>query len=356
MLNNLGNRLLDQFRRTKNNQDFDAATTTHFASWKIIPAPPLHRINAALQAAKCLVFLSLFKKIKRACSLLRGAVHLMPLVTSRSLGREDHQHILEKLMGLASLATSVSLEAGESPMEALRLLELGRSVTNGQLLDYRSDISHLEECYPTLAKDFDTLRQEMDSPCPAFQSSGIPTEEYLRAQQSTIRRRNKVAEELNQVLLQIRRKPGFLNFLCADSEAYLLSAAHEGPIVVLNITRLRSDAILVTKDKVTSICLPELSHASLNRYCGTEARTLDNRVQRELLEWLWKAAVQPVLKKLGFYVHPMPKKGDPLPRIWWIGVGLMSKAPIHAAAKFKNGRVQRTTLHYCIPSYTSTIR
>ena len=94
------------------------------------------------------------------------------------------------------------------------------------------------------------------------------------------------------------------------------------------------------------------------KYFGTsETSGSDkNEVKRELLEWLWKAAVQPVLRKLGFY--PGPKEVDPLqlPRIWWIGVGLMAKAPIHAATKFKGGCVQMTTLQYCLPPYTSTIR
>jgi len=72
------------------------------------------------------------------------------------------------------------------------------------------------------------------------------------------------------------------------------------------------------------------------------------------MEWLWKAAVQPVLQELGFY----PRKVDPLPRIWWIGVGLMAKAPIHAAAKYNKGlgSIRMTALQYCLPSYTSTIR
>ena len=88
------------------------------------------------------------------------------------------------------------------------------------------------------------------------------------------------------------------------------------------------------------------------KYYITSAATLDNTLHRKFLEWLWKAAVQPVLQELGFY----PDKVDPLPRIWWIGVGLMAKAPIHAAAKFKKGRIQMTTLQYCLPSYISTIR
>ncbi|RPB18078.1 hypothetical protein L211DRAFT_798522, partial [Terfezia boudieri ATCC MYA-4762] len=45
-----------------------------------------------------------------------------------------------------------------------------------------------------------------------------------------------------------------------------------------------------------------------------------------------------------------------LPRIWWIGVGLMAMVPIHAATKFKCGKVKMTTLQYCLVSYTSTIK
>ena len=180
----------------------------------------------------------------------------------------------------------------------------------------------------------------------------------LRVQQSIVQRRNQVAKDLEHILQQVRQKPGFKNFLRAESETYLLSAAQEGPIVVLNDSKLRIDAIIITKAGVRSIALPCLS-TSINEYlyCGTGICTVhdskdDNQAKRESLEWLWKAAVQPVLRELGFYL----KAADPLPRVWWIGVGIMAKAPIHAAAKFKNGRIQMTTLQFCIPSYTSTIR
>ena len=130
---------------------------------------------------------------------------------------------------------------------------------------------------------------------------------------------------------------------------------------MLNVTTIRSDAIMVTEDGVKSITLPGLSHASMRKYWGKAETsrtctypvyaTNDNKVKREMLEWLWKAAVQPVLQELGFY-----PKVNPLPRIWWIGVGLMAKAPIHAAGKFIKQGVPMATLHYCLPSYTSTIR
>jgi len=348
-LNNLGNKLNSRYERTRNPYDLDPAIAAWFAAWRIKTAPILVRLSAALSAVKMLVFNPSVTDLATAWSLLHDATHLIPLTTSRSLDREDQQHILGKLTGLASLAVSVSLEAGRSPLEALRLQELSRSITNGQLLDYRSDISDLIQHHPRLANDFNSLRQELDSP---FPSSDLSMNQYPQTQQAAIHRRNKVAQDLDEILLQIRKKPGFENFLLAESEEYLLSAAKEGPIVVLNATELRSDAILLTKTQVTSIPLPYVSHASVIKYFGICAIPGDNEFLRGLLRWLWRAAVQPVLRELGFY----PEIVHPLPRIWWIGVGLMAKAPIHAATIFKRGLSQMTTLQYCLPSYTSTIR
>ena len=223
----------------------------------------------------------------------------MPLATSRSLGREDQQYILAKLTGLASLAAAVSLEVGKPPLDALRLLELGHSVTNGQLIDYRSDISDLIEQHPMLAKHFNFLCQELDSPFPSTESLvDISVDQRLRIQQTAIHKRNQAGKDLDYILQQIRQKPGFEHFLRVASEESLLSAAEEGPIVALNVTELRSDAILVTKEKVTNIGLPHLSYASMvwSLDIGPLAARDDNEFQREILEWLWKAAVQPVLR------------------------------------------------------------
>ena len=351
---NLGNYFYRRYNRTDEPQDMELATAAWLAAWSIPTAPVLIRIRVALMAIENIVSDPSAGQDPRAYSLVHVASHLISLATSRSLQREDQQYILEQLNGLASLAAAVPLQAGQSPLEALRLQELGRSITNGQLLDYRSDISDLMEQHPTLAKDFDTLREELDS-------SLSPSTEYstdasigkqLQDQQAAICRWNKVAIDLNDILQQIRQKPGFQTFLLAESEEYFLSAAREGPIIVLNASKLRSDAILLTKEQVTSIPLHKLSHTLVVKHFSTSSN--DNGDKREILHWLWKAAVQPVLQELGFY----PKAVDPLPRIWWLGVGLLAQAPIHAAVKFTKGTVKlnMSTLQYCLPSYTSTIR
>ena len=168
------------------------------------------------------------------------------------------------------LAAAVALEVAQSPLQALQLLELGRSITNGQLLDYRSDLSHLLEKQPQLARAFDSLRLELDSPFPSIdQFSDVSNDKRIQMQQTAIRQRNKVANDLDEILQQIRQKPGFENFLRAESQQYLLSSAHEGPVVVLNVTKLRGDAILVTREQITSISLPQLSHDAVDRHFGS---------------------------------------------------------------------------------------
>ena len=80
------------------------------------------------------------------------------------------------------------MELGKPPLEALRLQELGRSVTNGQLLDYRSDISELMRQHPTLANGFDSLRQELDSPFTPLEPLDISMAKRLQIQQAAIQR------------------------------------------------------------------------------------------------------------------------------------------------------------------------
>ena len=71
-----------------------------------------------------------------------------------------------------------------------------------------ADISGLIAQHPTLARDFDFLRQELDSPFPSSESSSDTSIDHLlQIQQAAIRRRHKVAKDLDDILQKIRQKP-----------------------------------------------------------------------------------------------------------------------------------------------------
>jgi hypothetical protein len=72
--------------------------------------------------------------------------------------------MLVDFAGLASTAAATTLNAGKTPDYAFQLLELGRGVITGLLLELRGDISDLKQQHPDLADKFVSLRDMLDSP------------------------------------------------------------------------------------------------------------------------------------------------------------------------------------------------
>lgn len=80
--------------------------------------------------------------------LLEEAVNLLPTVSPRSLNHTDKQHMLADSAGMASMAAATALNSGKAASHALQLLELGRGVIAGLLMDMRGDISSLKREHP----------------------------------------------------------------------------------------------------------------------------------------------------------------------------------------------------------------
>lgn len=142
--------------------------TAFLTGWDCTNAPVMDQISSASDAAKLLIYQMPLSSagLSQAYSLLEAAVHLSTLASPRSLDRDDQQHRLQDLAGLPALTAAVCLEIRHPPVQALKLLEMARCITNGQLLDYRSDISVLSEKLPSLAQTFNLLCLELDSPLP----------------------------------------------------------------------------------------------------------------------------------------------------------------------------------------------
>lgn len=141
--------------------------------------------------------------------------------------------------------------------------------------------------------------------------------------------------------------------------------AKDGPIVTFSSSIFRSDAIIVTSSKITSMPLPRmdlneiidrLGGGAIARLASGTLRTYSarNKKLRELLFWLWDVAVKPVIQELQLMAN---SDAAHLPHIWWIGVGLLGVAPFHAAGDYSPGADPlQNTLSYAISSYTPTIK
>ena len=70
---------------------------------------------------------------------------LVYLLTPHYLEISDKQYLLTDLVGLASDAAAVALNAARTPFDAIQVLELGREVITGSLNEMRVDVSELQQ-------------------------------------------------------------------------------------------------------------------------------------------------------------------------------------------------------------------
>lgn len=118
----------------------------------------------------------------------------------------------------------------------------------------------------------------------------------------------------------------------------MLSCAVDGVIIIVNITDIRSDAVVVSSAGVKSLHLPNVSSSEAQKWLrkdwsgGGSERGTKNREYREYLLWLWEKCVADILKAIGLEpFSPDDSAPEQLPRIWWVGTGFATSMPLHAA-------------------------
>ena len=256
---------------------------------------------------------------------------------------------------------------GEDAYRSLQLLELGRGILANLQLEVRSDISILAVSHPNLAKQFEGIRNEIDPPR-TFDYSVVHNYSMMNSNgilepSNSISERHALLKRFDYLLQHIRSLEGFENFLQGPSESELRSLAGSGAIVVFNVSDIRSDAFLIMTDEIRAVPLPVLTSSSLEDYVKRFLNAINERditrsryARREMndvLGWLWEIAVKPVLQELGF--HQMIPHDGTWPRVCWVGNGLLSILPIHAAG-YHDAPLGQTTLDRVISSYASTVK
>ncbi|CUS12253.1 unnamed protein product [Tuber aestivum] len=224
-------------------------------------SPPRDRISASRRAASILFSTGQFHE---SSTLLERAVGLMPSVNLRLLNRDDQQHILSDLEGLSSSAASMALCAGREAYHSLQLLELGQGIIMGFTIDSRSEFSELEMDHPLELRQFNRLRAEIDSPIDGI--NGASFEPPDQAQNRVGSRHWDAVKQMDVILDRIRTFPGYCGFLLPPPPEDLMKLAEIGPLVVVNCTPYRSDAIIVTTSGITSLELRKLKYEETTRW------------------------------------------------------------------------------------------
>lgn len=342
-LNNLGSQLSDRYSLMREENDFALAVSAHRRSSSSLIAAVTER----LRGYKCL--LRLFGDRQEWTEGLQAgsdAIKILPNLAPRSLAPSDKQRVLSLVAGLASDVAVMALHLCR-PLKAIELLEQGRGVLLADLMDLRAVPPELERQYPELAKRFIHVRERLNAPA-APDHSRVSSLRISSIGLGDARRHANA--EFTDLLHEIRQQTGFEDFMQPLGQKEIQCAASEGPVVYINVSDYRCDALIVEKDSVRSVPLGTLT---VKRITSRKTELSMSGLQStDLLQWLWDSVASPILEDLR--VHGSLAT-DSLPRLWWIPTGLLSRFPIHAAG-YHLEQPPKSVLDVSVSSFASSLK
>ncbi|KAF5557185.1 hypothetical protein FPHYL_7774 [Fusarium phyllophilum] len=334
MLTSLGYRLRDNGKETSN---LEKASECFLEALQNKNAPAISRVRAG---SALLQSCPDKQKAYQAAQVITG---LLPQLITRSHETSDKQHAAGSRAGMTCSAAAAALKAERPVFEALQVLELGRGVLAKYSEEMLLGPLQLGQLSTEQAEAYTHLRDELkgsNTPVPPDMSSSF------QKHVSGLNKRYDLTTELEELITEIRKLPEFEDLWTAPTEGEMFEAAERGPIVVVNVSRARCDALLIEKHQMRSLALPNIIN-DLYKF----ARVGDFGSSK-VLEWMWNNITQPVLDALGY---SKPPGGCAWPHIWWIPTALLTLFPLHAAG-YHRKESSETVIDRVVSSYASSIR
>ena len=384
---NLGVALTRRYVASSDEADLTEAVRLWDQVHRAEGAPPQQRVRTAALTGDLLMTAG---DPAGASERYAQAVHLLPLAAWRGAGRPGAEAQLAAAPSVACDAAASTLEAGGKPAEALRLLEAGRGVQWARTLQLRYKATELHQWNPVLATRLQELASQLESvDDPLLTDSDDPGAASRRTDQRTL-----LSSEFRR-LVDEAVASGHGGFLAPPQQRELLAAASQGPVVVVNISQWRCDALVVTADAVLLCPLPDLSASGVEQRTvaclgalerietahreleaalqasahrpGLASAHSERRARANLLttlqesdevldgtlRWLWDVVAEPVVATL----TAISAQG-PAQRLWWCPTGALALLPLHAAGHHDPGNAgatPRTLLDQFTCSTTPTV-
>ncbi|CAJ0546549.1 Ff.00g011760.m01.CDS01 [Fusarium sp. VM40] len=334
----LGDLFVGRNSKTRDDRDISQAVESYRAAVDHTVGQPLRRIIAAASA------MPYCQEYQDAYDIGRTAIALIPsLIAARSLETIDRQHLLSHTSGLTVATVGAAVKLKKEPSEVLGLLEQGRGVLGSSLGEMRSDIKELQQDFPGLAEEFTRLRDELDY------STHVDTISQASPSRSNDGDHRRIAaKSFDELLLEIRQKAGFEDFLGPLSTEQILAAAAYGPIVVINSSWMGCQAIVIQEKALTT-----LGFRDLKEYEIIDRATAGDFGSVETLEFLWDHITGPVLEVLGLTGTPVLEQD--WSHVWWIPTGPISRFPLHASGRHQE-RSGKTVMDRVISSYSTSLK
>ncbi|KAF9456412.1 TPR-like protein [Collybia nuda] len=266
-----------------------------------------------------------------ALDLQQQHLALLPSITSQ-------QKLVEKSSWLALDAASCAISNG-MPEMAVQLLEQGRSILWSKIEGYSHSLTKISEKAPKLAEEFQILSKQLEH-------NAISNDTNITLQRT-------LSEKWKNMLEEIRKIDGFSDYLQVPSFNTLRDVSIEGPVVMINISYFRSDAIILTlHSSPIVVSLHDTSPQILNQLVGQLSKATtspdNSKYVCYVLRHLWHAIVKPVVEQLA------QLKVAERSHIWWCPTSYLCALPLHAAGPYRKGVKNLPDLY--ISSYTPTLR
>lgn len=353
----LGAAWLRKFDRSRR-CDQDAGAAAMRASKSAASIPTATALTRALAARNWGEAAAGLDNIREAASGFATAVDLLDQVAWRGLPRDDQERQIGRFSGLACDAAAWAIEAGNAE-RAAELLEQGRGVLLARALADRSRQHDLLRDAPDLAAQLASVDDLLES---------MPSEADLvlaSAEEAAIQRK-ELTRLREEILVRIREMPGYSSFLRAPRFDDLRAAAQQGPVVLVNVSSYRCDALVVTADGIQVIPLPRLTEADVTRHASDFLTALEAMHQADAtpaklragrdtvtatLRWLWEGIVMPIMPSV---LEACTSEPGHRPRVWWCPTGPLTFLPLHAAGMHDSDGGE-STLSYVASSYTLSL-
>ncbi|KDR68028.1 hypothetical protein GALMADRAFT_79204 [Galerina marginata CBS 339.88] len=354
LLENLAYALQTRFSQLRQMEDLDESFALYVQAGDLTSAP-WYQLRAALNWAatsrhyhhKSLLsaYIVSFRLLDR-CFISRPTVQL------------QHKFLAgaEIPKSLASDAASAAIDAIELTV-AVELLEQGRAILWSKIEGYRHPLDQLRHVDSELADHVENLSRQLEHLVLSSNSGSLDSDGpvFSASLDAQFRNHRILSEDWEKVVERVRQVEGFHNFLQTVPFATLQTAAAEGPVILVNISEYRSDAIIIrTENPPVLVALPDVHPKDLNQLIeqldfarNVSLHANSSKEFIPILRKMWNDIVSPVvncLTKLG-----VPEKS----RIWWCPTSELCSLPLHAAGPYRADEKNLPDIY--ISSYIPTL-
>ena len=257
--------------------------------------------------------------------------------------------------------TSYHIDTGNLE-KAIETLEQGRGLLWSEMRGLRTSIDRLRLADSDLAKKFSMVNRKLEAlvMAPSL-NNNVDGSNGLQGMDTYglgVIRKQKLFEDREKLITQIRALSGFDTFLKPPSFDTLRFAASHGPVIIINHCEWRSDILILLHNSPPSliptsddfyICAKKLQDQLLAERNDPGSNAYEDAL-RAVLKELYELVGRPVIKRLNELNIPEQS------RVWWCPTSVFCSLPLHAMGPIpSDGGPSRYFLDLYIPSYTPSL-